>query len=91
MTDGVGALTAFGRALRAEGLPVGTGRIASFCRASALLAPDDLYWAGRATLVARRDHLAIYDRVFGEFFGVPEAAAPPVPRPVTIVEASEAR
>jgi uncharacterized protein with von Willebrand factor type A (vWA) domain len=86
VTDGVGVLTAFGRALRAEGLPVGTGRIASFCRASALLAPDDLYWAGRATLVARRDHLAVYDRVFETFFG---GVNPPKQRqrpPVTVIE-----
>src|SRR5204862_7075687 len=35
-------LIEFGRALRAEGLPVGTGRIESFCRAAALLPLDDL-------------------------------------------------
>ena len=69
MTDAVGALTAFGRALRREGVPVGTGRIAVFCRAAALLSPDDLYWAGRATLVGRRDQIPVYDRVFGAFFG----------------------
>jgi uncharacterized protein with von Willebrand factor type A (vWA) domain len=86
MTDGVGALTAFGRALRAEGLPVGTGRIASFCRAAALLAPDDLYWAGRTTLVGRRDHLAVYDRLFEAFFGRGERPAGTERRPVVLVE-----
>lgn len=86
MTDGVGALTAFGRALRAEGLPVGTGRIASFCRAAALLSPDDLYWAGRATLVGRREQIPVYDRVFRAFFGG-KAAPPPRRRRVsTVVE-----
>jgi uncharacterized protein len=69
MSDAVGVLAAFGRALRAEGLPVGSGRIASFCRAAALLSPGDLYWAGRATLVARRDQIPVYDRVFRSFFG----------------------
>ncbi len=76
MTDAVGALTAFGRALRREGVPVGTGRIASFCRAAALLSPDDLYWAGRATLVGRRDQIPVYDRVFRTFFGGEETPAP---------------
>ena len=57
-------LVRFGRALRAEGLPVGTGRIETFCRAATLLPPEDLYWAGRATLVGRREDLEPYDRVF---------------------------
>ena len=75
VTDGVGALTAFGRALRREGVPVGSGRIAVFCRAAALLSPDDLYWAGRATLIGRRDQIPVYDRVFGAFFGPQEAGS----------------
>jgi uncharacterized protein with von Willebrand factor type A (vWA) domain len=88
VTDSVGALTAFGRALRAEGIPVGTGRIASFCRAAALLSPDDLYWAGRATLLGRREQVPVYDRVFSAFFGGEEAKSRPTPRraPVVIEE-----
>jgi uncharacterized protein with von Willebrand factor type A (vWA) domain len=70
-------LVRFGRALRAEGLPVGTGRIEAFCRAAALLQPEELYWAGRATLVGRQEHLEPYDRVFRSFFG----GAEPLPRP----------
>jgi uncharacterized protein with von Willebrand factor type A (vWA) domain len=66
-------LTRFGRALRHEGLPVGTGRIAGFCRAAALLAPEDLYWAGQATLVARPAEIAVYDRVFTTFFGADDS------------------
>jgi uncharacterized protein len=73
VSDAIAALAAFGRALRAEGLPVGTGRIASFSRAAALLSPGDLYWAGRATLVARRDQIPVYDRVFRAFFGAARA------------------
>ena len=61
-------LTRFGRALRAEGLPVGPGRIEQFCRA-AVLVPEELYWAGRATLVSRARDLPVYDRVFADFFG----------------------
>jgi uncharacterized protein with von Willebrand factor type A (vWA) domain len=70
-SDALGRLTLFGRALRAQGVAVGTGRIATFCRAAALLSPDDLYWAGRATLVARGHDIPVYDRVFREFFGPP--------------------
>src|SRR5919106_1324143 len=68
-SDALARLTLFGRTLRDEGVTVGTGRIATFCRAAALLSPEDLYWAGRATLLARGDEIPIYDRVFGEFFG----------------------
>ena len=68
-------LVEFGRALRTEGLQVGTGQINDFCEATALLEPADLYWAGRGTLVTRRDEIPIYDRVFQAFFGAP----PPAP------------
>ena len=74
MVDPLERLAAFGRALRDAGLPVGTGRIASFCRAAALLEPEELYWAGRATLVARRDDIDVYDQVFRAFFGPQEIA-----------------
>jgi uncharacterized protein with von Willebrand factor type A (vWA) domain len=88
VNDAVADLTAFGRALRAEGLPVGTGRVASFCRAAALLSPGDIYWAGRATLVARREQIPVYDRVFRAFFG--SVAAPPLPeRPVRVIVSEE--
>jgi uncharacterized protein with von Willebrand factor type A (vWA) domain len=77
VSDATATLVGFGRALRAEGLAVGTGRIAGFCRAAALLAPGDLYWAGRATLVASAQDIATYDRVFATFFAqaTPRAAA----------------
>ena len=86
MTDAVGALTAFGRTLRREGVPVGSGRIAVFCRAAALLSPNDLYWAGRATLLGRRDQIPVYDRVFAAFFGADELPAPPPRRDAVVVE-----
>lgn len=90
MSDGVASLTAFGRAQRAEGLPVGTGRIASFCRAAALLSPEDLYWAGRSTLVARREQIPVYDRVFCAFFGAAAATDVPPPRGRVRVSGEEA-
>jgi uncharacterized protein with von Willebrand factor type A (vWA) domain len=81
VSDAVAHLTRFGRALRAEGLAVGTGAVEDFCRAAALLAPGDLYWAGRATLVAARDEIPVYDRVFRRHFGgAEESLRPPAPR-----------
>lgn len=74
-------LVRFGRALRAEGLAVGTGRIETFCRAAALLPPEDLYWAGRAALIGRREDLEAYDRVFRSFFGGFDVRPRPKPRP----------
>ncbi|GIS99544.1 MAG: hypothetical protein CM1200mP26_12570 [Acidimicrobiales bacterium] len=74
MHDGapvVKLLVHFGRELRNEGLPIGSDEINNFCNAVAVLDPgdvDDLYWSGRATLIARRDHISIYDRVFRRFF-----------------------
>lgn len=65
-------LVRFGRLLRARGLPVGTGRILNFCRAAAALSPLNrhrLYWAGRATLCSRPDHIEDFDRSFNETFG----------------------
>ncbi|HEX7255051.1 MAG TPA: VWA domain-containing protein [Gaiellaceae bacterium] len=76
MAEAVESLALFGRALRAEGLSVGTDRIADFCRAAALVGFADLYWAGRATLVSRPEELAVYDRVFRTHFGTSEDAPP---------------
>jgi uncharacterized protein len=58
----------FGRELRDEGLPVGTGQIAEFTRAATLLGPADYYWAGRATLVTRQADLRTYDLVFDRYW-----------------------
>lgn len=69
--DLVGVLVAFGRRLRAAGVAVGTGDLRTYCAAVAPLDPGDLgdlYWAGRVSLVSRREDLAVYDRVFGQFF-----------------------
>jgi uncharacterized protein with von Willebrand factor type A (vWA) domain len=84
MADPVERLAAFGRALRAEGLPVGTGRIQSFCRAVEEAGARDLYWAGRATLVSRRDDIPVYDRVFRACFGGEAAEPTPAVRRVAV-------
>src|SRR6266496_4228317 len=65
-------LVGFGRYLRRLGLPVETRRTLTFCRAAAVLDPldrEDLYWAGRATLVARREDIEVFDRAFDAYFG----------------------
>ena len=64
MAEEVERLVALARALRDEGIAVGPGRVVEFCRAAAHLAPEDLYWAGRLTLVARPEEIPVYDRVF---------------------------
>ena len=67
----VGLLAAFAAELRAAGLAVGSGDVLTYCSALAGLDPSDLtdlYWAGRTTLVNRRDDLATYDEVFRRFF-----------------------
>lgn len=69
-----------GRCLRQAGLPVGTGRLRT-CTQAIGVAPQHLYWAGRLTLVGRRDDLAVYDRVFRELFGYSIATMPGKPPP----------
>ena len=64
-----------------EGLAVGSGDVLTYCAAMAPLDPTDLldlYWAGRTTMVTRRDQIPVYDRVFRRFF-LDEADALPEP------------
>ncbi len=66
-----GVLVNFVRELRAAGLAVGTGDAETFCAAMTPLDPTDLvdlYWAGRATLVRRRESIPDYDEVFRRYF-----------------------
>jgi uncharacterized protein len=71
MAELVRVLVDFGRALRAEGLVVGTGDVLVFCGAMVPLDPTDLvdlYWGGRTTLVNRREDIPVFDEVFRRFF-----------------------
>ncbi len=79
--SGLRALVAFTRVLRASGLVVGTERVVAYARAAAELGPadlEDLYWAGRLTLVGGRKELSVYDRAFAATFRGerPRAEAP---------------
>jgi hypothetical protein len=67
----VSVLVGFADALRRAGLAVGTGDLLTYCAATARLDPADLidlYWAGRTTLVVRKDDIPEYDRVFRAYF-----------------------
>ena len=66
-----GVLVNFVRELRSAGLAAGTGDAAAYCAAMAPLDPTDLvnlYWAGRTTLVRRREDIGGYDEVFRRYF-----------------------
>lgn len=83
MTDGYADLAGFGGALRRAGMTVGPAAMVDFCRAAVLAGPGELYWCGRLTLVVRRQDLATYDRVYGEYF----AGLPPPVRRTTVATA----
>ena len=64
-------LVGFSRELRSAGLAVGSGDVLTYCAAMTPLDPTDLldlYWAGRATLVTRRESIGVYDEVFRRYF-----------------------
>src|SRR5579864_9077781 len=67
----VSVLVGFGRALRDEGVVVGTGAVLGYCDSMCVLDPTellDLYHAGRATMINRQPDLIIYDKVFRSYF-----------------------
>jgi uncharacterized protein len=67
----VSLLADFARELRQAGLAVGSGDILAYCSAMGSLDPSDLldlYWAGRTTLVTKRESIPVYDEVFRRFF-----------------------
>jgi uncharacterized protein with von Willebrand factor type A (vWA) domain len=64
-------LVGFGRALREEGVVVGTGHILTYCEAMSRLDPTnlaDLYWSGRATMLSRHIDAPVYNQVFRSYF-----------------------
>jgi len=82
-------LLAFGRALRAGGVPVTPDRTHDFLSAAALLGADDpgaVRTAGRSTLCASPDDLSRFDQVFEAFFNPRDGL--PRRRPATHTEPS---
>jgi uncharacterized protein with von Willebrand factor type A (vWA) domain len=78
------AAVAFGRILRGAGMRVGTDRLVEFTRALEELDAsrrDDVYWAGRITLVSRREDIETYDRAFELFWEEgANSRVPPTPK-----------
>jgi uncharacterized protein with von Willebrand factor type A (vWA) domain len=69
-------LVGFTAALRRAGLTIGSGDVLTYCAAAnAVDVTDlvDLYWAGRCSLVTRREQIPAYHRTFLAYFlGEPE-------------------
>lgn len=64
-------VAALGQMLHAAGVPVSPERSGRLASALALARPatvDELYWAGRVTLVSDPDEIGAYDAVFGQLF-----------------------
>ena len=77
-TDFVDVLVEFGDELRNAGVVVGTNDTMTYVEAVSLINPADLidvYWAGRGTLINRKDQIPVYNRIFQKFFLDVEAAA----------------
>jgi len=67
----LGTLLGFCTFVRQHDLPVGTDDAMAFTTAAALLDParmEDVYWAGRVTLVHGRNQIPIYNACFTEYF-----------------------
>jgi len=81
-------VVAFVRALRAADLEVPVGATVAFAEALGVVDAtrrDDVYWAGRATLLRRPEDAAVYDRVFTRCFdGVIELVLPTEAAPQVI-------
>src|SRR5260370_34698917 len=64
-------VVAFARLLRRLGVEVPVGATVTLGQAGAAVgldAPEDLYWAGRAVLLRRREDAPLYDRAFRAFW-----------------------
>ena len=67
----LGTLLGFCAFVRQREMPVGTDDAMAFATAAALLDPtrlEDVYWAGRVTLVHGRSQIPVYNECFTEYF-----------------------
>ncbi len=94
MPDAAAIPVAFARVLRGAGLPVPSGATEVFARslvAVGTASRDDVYWAGRATLLRRPEDVAVYDRAFTTFFAEPVPLhSVPDPAAVDVIVAFDA-
>jgi uncharacterized protein len=61
----------FARALRAAGIPIGSGAVLdalAALQAAGIGTREDLYWTLHAVLVKRHEHSLLFDQAFGIFF-----------------------
>jgi uncharacterized protein with von Willebrand factor type A (vWA) domain len=89
----VRTLVGFARELRGTGMSVGSGDVLTYCAASASLDPADLldlYWAGRTTLVTRREQIPAYDQVFRRYFLGDGEEEPTPAKPFSVKSRAEA-
>jgi hypothetical protein len=78
---------AFARLLRTAGVDVPVGSVTAYTEALGAVGlgePEPVYWAGRATLIRRREDVTPYDRAFAAFWrgrgpGFASPAEPPQP------------
>jgi uncharacterized protein with von Willebrand factor type A (vWA) domain len=72
----------FGRALRSEGLQLGSAEFELFAKAlpaAEVKSLQEVYWVGRVCLTTSPEHIPIYDRVFHQWFrNVGDSAFPSV-------------
>jgi uncharacterized protein with von Willebrand factor type A (vWA) domain len=90
----VRTLVGFARELRGSGMAVGPGDVLTYCSAMSPLDPTDLvdlYWAGRTTLVTRREQIAVYDRVFRRYFLADGEEEPTPAKPFGVRSRAEAQ
>src|SRR5436309_13296548 len=67
----ISVLVGLARALRKEGLGIGSGQVVTFCEGTSLMDPGDLidiYWGGRASLLTRHIDIPTYEKVFQQYF-----------------------
>jgi uncharacterized protein len=71
-------LIGFAAELRRAGLTVGSGEVLTYCAAASVVDVTDLvdlYWAGRCSLVTRREQVPVYHRTFVSYFlGEPDGS-----------------
>jgi uncharacterized protein len=73
------SVVTFCRALRTEGLSVPVSDVFTYVHALGVIGvrrTDDVYWAGRATLVRRPEDIEAYNRVFSAFWSGLTPTAP---------------
>ncbi len=75
----LGNLVLFARALRSAGMPIAPDQEADFLRAIELIdisQVQQVYFAARAMLVTRHEHLQLFHRIFTQFFALEHLVLP---------------